>query len=51
MRNQDDLDDFHDSSTPPLTDWVELVLQWIFITAGTAMFFYVGRLLLETLWR
>lgn len=51
LQNQNDLDDFNDASRPPLTDWVEMALQWIFATAGISMMLYVCRLVLEALWR
>lgn len=49
MRSQNDLDDFNDASRPPLTDWVEMALQWIFVTAGISMMLYVCRMVWQAI--
>ena len=33
----DSLDDYYDTSHPPITDWVEQLLQGIFVLVGPAM--------------
>ncbi|WP_312431889.1 hypothetical protein [Lacrimispora sp.] len=36
------IDDFEDDSRPPVVDWVEWLLQGIFVSAGVAMIAYIG---------
>lgn len=46
----DNLDDFEDTSRPPLTDWVEHILQGIFVTAGVYMIGYAGWLAVKAIY-
>lgn len=45
-----DLDDFEDTSRPPITDWVENMLQAIFVTAGVSMFVYITWLAVKAIY-
>jgi len=40
-RRMKELDDFEDDSRPPAMDWVETLLEGIFISAGSVMMGYV----------
>lgn len=51
MQNQiNDLDDFEDTSRPPIVDLAEHILQGIFLTAGVSMFVYIGWLAVKAIY-
>lgn len=41
-RTFEQVDDFEDDSRPPVVDWVEWLLQGIFVSAGVVMVAYIG---------
>ncbi len=41
-KSLEQIDDFEDNSRPPVVDWVEWLLQGIFVSAGVAMAAYIG---------
>lgn len=41
-RTFEQVDDFDDDSRPPVVDWVEWLLQGIFVSAGVGMVAYIG---------
>lgn len=45
------VDDFEDDSRLPVANWVEWLLQGIFISAGVAMIAYIGFMVMTAAMR